>query len=286
MSLLSFLPSFEQEEAIIDLEDLKNLTDLILSKYGYDFTNYAQSSLKRRVMFVMQKYGFKDFASLRRKVLSDPKFFEQFVLDITVNVTEMFRDPSVWLAIKAQVIPELAQKPEFNIWHAACSSGEEVLSMAILLDQAGILDKAKIYGTDIHSGLLKQAREACYPVKNLKTYEENYQQLKAPKPLSDYYKVEGNKVCFDKRLIANAVFRYHDLVTDPPFFKFDVVFCRNVMIYFNEQLQNKVFELLHASLFLGGFLILGAKESLIWCKIADKFEAVNDYERIYRKVRL
>jgi len=275
----------DEEIIHIELEEITKLTDAIFTKYGYDFGNYAVSSFKRRILMVLKKYGLKSVDKLIQKILFDATFFEQFVLDITVNTTEMFRDPTFFKALKQQVIPFLATKPEFNIWHAACSTGEEVISLAILLDQEGILNKAKIYATDINSVVLQKAASAAFPLRNLDFYHENYAKTEFPGQLSDYYTIENGFMQFDKRLIQNVKFKHHDLARDVHFYKFDLILCRNVMIYFNQELQNRVFELLHNSLFMNGILCLGAKESLIWCKIADKFETVNSHEKIFRKIK-
>ncbi len=275
----------DEEIIQIELEEITKLTDAIFTKYGYDFSNYAISSFKRRILMVLKKYGLKSVDKLIQKILFEPAFFEQFVLDITVNTTEMFRDPTFYKALKHQVVPVLATKPEFNVWHAACSTGEEVISLAILLDQEGILNKAKIYATDINHVVLQKAASAAFPVRNLDFYHENYAKTEFPGQLSDYYTIENGTMQFDKRLIQNVKFKHHDLARDVHFYKFDLILCRNVMIYFNQELQNRVFELLHNSLFMNGFLCLGAKESLIWCKIADKFETVNSHEKIFRKIK-
>jgi chemotaxis protein methyltransferase CheR len=270
----------------IELEELNELSDAILTKYGFDFTNYAQSSFKRRVLMALKKNGIKNVASLIHKIIQDRLFFEQFVTDITVNTTELFRDPTFFQVLREQVLPILNTRPEFNIWHAACSSGEEVISMAILLKEEGMLDRAKIYATDINTTVLKKAAEAKYPVRNWDLYKQNYLNTNPKSALENYCEIQDNEIQFNKELIQNVKFKQHDLAVDHHFFKFDLILCRNVMIYFNQKLQNRVFELLHASLFLGGFLALGAKESLIWCKIADKFAPFNENEKIFKKIKL
>lgn len=269
----------------LDLAELKALAEAVLAKYGYDFSNYAQSSFKRRIMMVLKKNGLKSVPHLIERI-GEQAFFEQFLLDITVNTTEMFRDPTFFRALREQILPILATRPEFNIWHAACSTGEEVISTAILLREEGLLHRARIYATDINHVVLKRAAEARFPSRNLDLFQANYAATAPKGQLSDYYKTVDSDLAFDKGLLQNVRFKHHDLATDDHFFKFDLVLCRNVMIYFNQHLQNRVFELLHTSLFLGGFLALGAKESMIWCRIADKFEAVNEAEKIYRKVKL
>jgi chemotaxis protein methyltransferase CheR len=270
----------------IELEELNELSNAILTKYGFDFTNYAQSSFKRRVLVALKKNGIKNVPSLIKKIIQDRNFFEQFITDITVNTTELFRDPTFFQVLRQQVLPILNTRPEFNIWHAACSSGEEVISMAILLKEEGMLERAKIYATDINTAVLKRAAEARYPIRNWDLYKQNYLNSNPKGVLENYCEIQDNEIQFNKELIQNVKFKQHDLAVDHHFFKFDLILCRNVMIYFNQKLQNRVFELLHASLFLGGFLALGAKESLIWCKIADKFAPFNENEKIFKKIKL
>jgi chemotaxis protein methyltransferase CheR len=270
----------------IELRDLKQLTDAILAKYGYDFGNYAMSSFKRRILMVLKKNGLKTLDALVQRLLNDAMFFDQFILDVTVNTTEMFRDPSFFRIMRSQILPLLNTRPEFNIWHAACSTGEEVISTAILLREEGMLSRAKIYATDINHQVLKRAAEARFPARNLELYRQNYLNTQPKAELSNYYTQIENEIFFDKTLLEGVRFKHHDLAVDHHFFKFDLILCRNVMIYFNQQLQNRVFELLHNSMFLGGYLALGAKESLIWCRIADKFESVSESEKVYKKVKL
>ncbi|MCS6904374.1 MAG: protein-glutamate O-methyltransferase CheR [Bacteroidia bacterium] len=278
--------SINENDIEVELEELNQLSQAILTKYGYDFTNYAQSSFKRRIIMVLKKNSIKSVGLLIQKIVQDPKFFEQFVTDITVNTTELFRDPSFFRVVREELLPILSNRPEFNIWHAACSTGEEVISMAILLKEEGLWEKAKIYATDINTAVLKKAAEARYPLRNWELFKQNYSNTNPKGKLEDYCEIKDNEIQFDKDLIKNVRFKQHDLAVDQHFFKFDFILCRNVMIYFNQKLQNRVFELLHNSLFLGGYLALGAKESLIWCKIADKFAAFNENEKIYKKIKL
>ncbi|MCZ2355210.1 MAG: protein-glutamate O-methyltransferase CheR [Bacteroidia bacterium] len=268
-----------------ELSDIKRLTDVIHTKYGFDFENYALSSFKRRILSVIKKYHIKSFDALLQKVIHDAHFFEQFVMDITVNTTEMFRDPSFFRVLRTQILPELAQKPSFNVWHAACSTGEEVLSLAILMKELGILQQAKVYATDINQNVLRKASSAKISIRSLALAESNYLATQPTKRLSDYYQIVDTEVQFNPELIKQVKFKHHDLAVDSHFYKFDLILCRNVLIYFNQVLQNRVFELLHHSLFPSGLLALGSKESMIWCKIADKYEVINDIEKIYRKVR-
>lgn len=273
-------------ELEIELSDLKKLADAILTKYGYDFGNYAMSSFKRRVILVLKKNGLKTVDQLIQRLVHDSTFFEQFIIDITVNTTEMFRDPTFFKYLREKILPILNTRPEFNIWHAACSSGEEVLSLAIVLQEENMLHRAKVYASDINHVVLKKSQEGRYPIRNLELYQQNYTNSGAKGTFTDYYITKDNEILFNPQLLQNVKFKHHDLAVDHHFFKFDLILCRNVLIYFNQDLQNRVFDLLHSSLFLGGFLALGAKESMVWCKIADKFESVNEVEKVYKKIKL
>lgn len=270
----------------IEISELKKLTEVIKEKYDYDFTNYAMSSFRRRILRVVELYKFNSVEALIKKVKEDPKFFEEFVSEITVNVTEMFRDPPFWRELRDHIIPNiLLNHQSISIWHAGCSSGEEVFSMAILLKEMGILDKSKIIATDLDKNILEKAKSGQYSLKNMELNEKNYIRYQGTKTLSSYYKEDNGKVILDKSLIRNVSFREHDLVKGVVFNKFDLVLCRNVMIYFNQTLQNLVLKKLHEGLFRYGYLCIGSKESLIWCEIANKFIVVNNEEKIYKKIK-
>jgi len=269
----------------IDIKDLKRITELIKLNFNYDFTNYAMSSLKRRILRILDLYSL-NVDSLIKK-LSDETFFrEEFLNEVTVNVTEMFRDPSFWRILRDDVIPAiLLNHKTFRVWHAGCSSGEEVFSMAIVLKEMGILESASIIATDLDTHILENAKMGTYALKNMELNNKNYIRYQGMSTLGDYYSVENGKAVMDKSLVDNVSFRKHDLVTGDIFNKFDLVLCRNVMIYFNQNLQNNVLKKFHESLFKYGYLIIGSKESLIWCDIANKFIVVNNEEKIYKKIK-
>ena len=270
----------------IEIIELRRITDVVKNKYNYDFSNYAMSSFKRRVQRVLELYKFDSVEVLIKKIEGDAKFFKEFLAEITVNVTEMFRDPSFWREIRDDVIPNILLSNEtFSIWHAGCSSGEEVASMAILLYEMGILDRARIVATDIDHVIIDKAKQGMYNAKNMEINAKNYVQFQGKKQLSDYYREESGKAIIDKQLLRNVEFREHNLVIGEPFSKFDLILCRNVMIYFNQTLQNQVLKLFHASMFKYAYLAIGAKESLIWCEIANKFIVVNNEEKIYKKIK-
>jgi chemotaxis protein methyltransferase CheR len=270
----------------IEIAEIRKLTEVIHESFNYDFTNYAMSSFKRLIQRILELYKFTSVDQLIKKLKDEPKFFPEFISEVTVNVTEMFRDPSFWREVRDHIIPNiLLNNNTISIWHAGCSSGEEVYSMSILLKEMGILNKAKIIATDIDKSILNKATSGVTPFKNMELNEKNYIRFQGTGNLSDYYKEEKGKAIHDKSLISNVSFREHDLVKGGVFNKFDLILCRNVMIYFNQTLQNKVLYKLHESLFKYGYLIIGSKESLIWCEIANKFIVVNNEEKIYKKIK-
>lgn len=261
--------------------DLKRLNDAINAKYNYDFSNYASSSYSRRVTRIIQHYQLKDIDVLRRKVVEDNDFFMEFVRAITVNTTEMFRDPAFWTALRDDVLPSIAKHDVIRIWHAGCSTGEEIYSMAIILKEYGIYDKCKIFATDINDSVIKVARQGKYHVRNLDRDSKNYEQFGGKAKLSNYFAVDGDYLTMDPSLFANVTTKRHDLVKSDIFSKFDLILCRNVIIYFNKNLQDEVFNLFIRSLYTGGHLAIGSKESLIWSSSAHRFKSINPDNNIY-----
>ncbi len=270
----------------IQIVDIRKLTEIIKTKYGYDFENYAISSFKRRILRIIELYKFQSVDALTKRIQDDPTFFEEFVSEITVNVTEMFRDPSFWRILRDKIVPNiLLNHKKVSVWHAGCSSGEEVYSMAILLKEIGILEDSKIIATDIDEQILKRAQSGVYTVKNMELNEKNYVRFRGENQLNKYFEVKNGLSYMDKSLVKDVSYRKHDLVKGIVFNKFDIVICRNVMIYFNQNLQNDVLKKLHESTFKYGYLAIGSKESLIWCEIANKFIVANNEEKIYKKIR-
>jgi chemotaxis protein methyltransferase CheR len=270
----------------IEISDLRRITELVKEKYKYDFTNYAMSSFRRRILRIMDLYKFSSADLLIKRLKDDNSFFADFIAEITVNVTEMFRDPSFWRELRDNVIPNiLLNHNTISIWHAGCSSGEEVFSMAMLLREMGILDKAKIIATDIDKVILEKAKMGPYSMKNMELNEKNYIRFEGKGQFKDYFTEQNGKAVMDKTLVQNVSFREHDLVQGVVFNKFDLILCRNVMIYFNQNLQNEVLKKHHESLFKYGYMVIGSKESLIWCEIANKFIVVNNEEKIYKKIK-
>ncbi|HYG19417.1 MAG TPA: protein-glutamate O-methyltransferase CheR [Ohtaekwangia sp.] len=269
----------------IDIADLKRISELIYQKYNYDFRNYAMSSFKRRVLRIMELKKLS-VEALLKKLNDTPVFVNEFLDELTVNVTEMFRDPSFWRVMREEIIPAIMlNHKQFKIWHAGCSSGEEVLSMCIMLKEMGILQDVTVIATDLDVNILERAKMATYPIKNMELNEKNYIRFQGTGNFKNYYKEENGNAVFQKDLLMNVSFRRHDLVLGDIFNKFDLILCRNVMIYFNQALQNEVLKKFHESLFKYGYLAIGSKESLIWCDYANRFIVVNNEEKIYKKIK-
>jgi len=243
------------------------------------------SSFKRRVLRILELKKL-NVETLLKKLNDSPGFIYEFLDELTVNVTEMFRDPGFWRILREEIIPGiLLNHKQFKIWHAGCSSGEEVVSMCIMLKEMGILQDVTLIASDLDTTILERAKAATYTMKNMELNEKNYIRFQGTGNLKDYYTEENGVAVFDKTLLANVSFRKHDLVLGEVFNKFDLILCRNVMIYFNQTLQNEVLKKFHESLFKYGYLAIGSKESLIWCDYASRFIVVNNEEKIYKKIK-
>ncbi|WP_338792593.1 protein-glutamate O-methyltransferase CheR [Bernardetia sp. Wsw4-3y2] len=270
----------------IEIAELRKLTTFIKDKFDYNFKDYAMSSFRRRIKRMLDLYKLQTVDELIHILNTKEGFFEEFVSELTVNVTEMFRDPTFWRVLREHIIPNIMlNHNKISIWHAGCSSGEEIVSMSIVLDEMGILDKAKIVATDIDRSIIAKAKEGRYPLKHMEVNRKNYLRYQGKYSLEKYYTEVGSEAVINKSLLENVSYRKHDLVQGSVFSKFDLVLCRNVMIYFNQTLQNQVLHRLHESLFKYGYLVIGSKESLIWCDIAHKFIVVNNEEKIYKKIK-
>ncbi len=263
--------------------ELELLLEAIYMKYGYDFRGYARASIKRRVKHRMELSGLESIFDVQRKILYDRKFFSLLLKDLSINITAMFRDPTFYNALRQVVIPELTRLPYIKIWHAGCATGEEVYSMAILLKESGIYNKARIYATDFDEAVLSKAKEGVYPVEKLKTYIRNYMEAGGTMSFANYYTARYEFVLLDKSLRKNIVFFNHNLVTDGVFSEMNMVVCRNVLIYFKKELQERVFGLFRDSLVADGFLCLGSKETIRMSQFSTMFENSVSEERIYRK---
>jgi len=264
--------------------ELQLLLQAIYLKYGYDFRNYAKASIKRRVLHRLAKERFSNISEMQHKLLYDVQFFDRLLLDMSINVTEMFRDPSFYLALKKNVVPELKKYPFLKIWHAGCSTGEEVYSMAIILKEEGLYDRTQIYATDMNESALKKAKNGIFDIIRLKQYTANYQKAGGIESFSDYYVANDEHVIMDKSLKKNILFSDHNLATDGVFGEMNLIMCRNVLIYFNRELQNRVFRLFFESLSTDGFLCIGSKESIRFSDSSDAFEDFIKKEKIYRRL--
>jgi len=271
----------------IDNQTINIEIDLILEaiyhKYGYDFRNYSKAHVKRRLLNRLTTSNLKSISEMQHKVLHEPEFFEVLLRDLSINVTEMFRDPGFYLALRKEVIPVLKTYPFIKIWHAGCSTGEEVYSFAVLLKEEGLYDRSQIYATDFNRNVLDIAKKGIYPIDRIKEFTANYQASGGKQSFSDYYMANYNSVIYDQSLKKNLVFAEHNLVTDSVFAEVNLIICRNVLIYFNKELQNRVINLFYDSLINGGYLGLGSKETIQFTKKSDSFEVINKNEKIYKK---
>ncbi|GAA3933221.1 protein-glutamate O-methyltransferase CheR [Chitinophaga oryziterrae] len=267
-------------------EEIAVLLNDLLEQYGYDFTDYSFASVKRRLQRVYATDRFPSFAEFRYKVKSDPVYLTYLMEQITVNVTEMFRDPGFFLTLRKSVLPVLATYPFIRIWHAGCSTGEEVYSMAILLEEMNLLHKAVIYATDINETVLEKARKGIFSLAHMQQYSQNYQQSGGQRDFSAYYSANYEYAKFSEKLSNKIIFAAHNLVTDRSFNEFQLIVCRNTLIYFNKDLQDKVLHLFSDSLEQLGFLALGAKETLRFTTVAPLFKPVSQKEKIWRKISI
>jgi chemotaxis protein methyltransferase CheR len=266
-------------------EDVRQLLNDLIDRYGYDFTGYSGASLKRRIDRIYWMDQFPSFAEFRYRILNDAAYFKHFVEEFTVNVTEMLRDPSFYRTLRETVIPKLATYPFIRIWHAGCSTGEEVYSMAILLKECGLLNKSRLYATDLNSQVLETARKGIFPAGQMRQYAENYRNSGGARDFSAYYSANYNLVKFEEELGEKMIFATHNLVADASFNEFQLILCRNVMIYFNKELQARVLQLFDNSLETLGFLALGTKESLRFSHIESKYKLVVPGQKIWRKLK-
>jgi chemotaxis protein methyltransferase CheR len=268
-----------------DLEriEIELLLEGVYRHYGFDFRGYAYSSLKRRLWKRMEAEGLTRVSAFLDRVLHDPAAMEKLLLDLSINVTAMFRDPGFYLAFREKVVPLLRTYPFIRIWHAGCSTGEEVYSMAILLQEEGLYDRARIYATDINEVVLQRARTGIFPLEKMQEYTQNYVRAGGTRSFSEYYTALYDGALFDASLSRNVVFSQHNLVTDGSFAEFNVIVCRNVMIYFDRALQGRVHSLFHESLTRFGILALGSKETLRFTGFEDHYEVLDTREKLFRR---
>jgi chemotaxis protein methyltransferase CheR len=275
---LSYDPELERLEIELLLEG-------IYRQYGFDFRSYAYASIRRRLWRRIEAERLTTISSLQDRVLHEPALMEQLLLDLSINVTAMFRDPTFYVAVREKVVPLLRTYPFIRIWHAGCSTGEEVYSMAILLEEEGLYERARIYATDINEVVVHRARAGIFPLERMQEYTENYIRAGGKRSFSEYYTAKYDGALFSPQLQRNVVFSQHNLVTDRSFAEFNMILCRNVLIYFDRALQTRVHGLFHESLVHLGILGLGSKESLRLSDYEASYEELSGSERIYRKVR-
>jgi chemotaxis protein methyltransferase CheR len=269
-----------------ELEDIEIqlLLEGVYHYYGYDFRDYAMASLKRRIWNTIQAENLSTVSALQERVLHDPECMERFLLGLSVNVTAMFRDPSFYVGFRNKVIPLLRTYPFIRIWHAGCSTGEEVYSMAILLIEEGLYHRCRIYATDMNETVLRKAKAGIFPLNLMQEYTQYYIQAGGKRAFSEYYTAAYDNAIFRSSLRGNIVFSPHNLATDASFNEFNVILCRNVLIYFNQILQERVHKLLFESLATFGVLALGRRETIATTPYEHEYEELDGQEKIYRRI--
>ena len=270
------------EPEIVKDEELEYLIKDVYDLYGYDFSLYSRASFKRRVNRICLIDKFASFAELRYTLINEPNYLKRFIEEVTVNVTEMFRDPYFFKELRENILPQLGTYPLIRIWIAGCSTGEEAYSVAILLTEAGLYHKSLIYATDINPSVLETARAGVFPISQMKTYSENYILSGGKKDFSDYYTANYDSARFDSSLKEKMILSTHNLVSDSSFNSFQLIVCRNVLIYFDKPLQERVFKLFDDSLENLGYLALGSKETLRFSNLATIYQQIDD-QKIWKK---
>jgi chemotaxis protein methyltransferase CheR len=258
--------------------------EAVQRRYGYDFRSYSRASITRRLRRRAEGEGLRTITALTERLLHDPTALDRLLLDLSVNVTSMFRDPSFFATFRAKVVPVLRTYPFIRIWNAGCATGEETYSLSILLEEAGLRERSRIYATDINERVLDAAAAGAFPLRRMRDYTDNYLKAGGTEVFSSYYTAEGDKACFRPSLVDNVVFAQHNLVSDGSFNEFHAVVCRNVMIYFDRPLQDRVLRLFADSLVPFGVLGLGQKETIRFSSLAASYEELDGRERLYRKV--
>ncbi|MBN1764709.1 MAG: protein-glutamate O-methyltransferase CheR [Sedimentisphaerales bacterium] len=267
----------------IETIELDLLIEAIRRRYGYDFREYNKETMARRISHNLSYAGLNNISELIPRILKSKASFERLFYDISITVTEMFRDPRFYVYLRQKVIPVLKTYPFIKVWHAGCASGQEVYSLAIVLQEEGCYDKTQIYATDINDAALAKARAGIYQIENIKKYITNYQQAGGRESFADYFHANYNSAIMNASLKRNVTFANHNLVTDGVFGEMHLIFCRNVLIYFNKPLQEQVFDLFYESLCRKGFLCLGSKESLSLSFLKGKFCEYDPELKIYQK---
>lgn len=275
----------EEIKEDLELIEIELLLSAITRRYGYDFRNYAPASLRRRIRRILAREGVGTISELQSRILRDPYCMQRFVTNLAVSVTSMFRDPVFYLAFRQQVVPLLRTYPFIRLWHAGCSTGEEVYSIAIVLHEAGLYDRCRIYATDLSDELLDRARSGIYSLSHMREFTHNYLRAGGENDFSSYYTADHKNAILRADLRRHIVFSQHNLVSDGSFNEFHVILCRNVMIYFDMVLRDRVHRLLYESLGMFGILGLGLKESLRYTPHETCYEALEPAVHLYRRLR-
>lgn len=271
----------ETEALEIDL-----LLDAVFKRYGHDFKSYARSHVERRLRHILAKSGHGSVSELIPRILHDEAFFKELLLGLSITVSEMFRDPLAYAGLRKEVLPVLETFPFIKIWVAGCATGEEAYSLAILLKEEHLYERATIFATDFNDSALEQAREGIYPIDDLRKFSSNYQQAGGTGSLSNYYHARYDFAVMDPSLRKNIVFANHNLARDGVFSEMHLVSCRNVLIYFADELKNRALDLFTESLVAGGFLFLGSREDIMFSAAKDRFDVIDRKARIYQKKRI
>jgi chemotaxis protein methyltransferase CheR len=272
------------EREDVDEIELALLLEGVYRRYGFDFREYAPASLRRRVWRRVHAEGLTTISALQDKLLHDSAAMERLLLDLSITVTAMFRDPTFYITFREKVVPLLRTYPFTRIWIAGCSTGEEVYSLAILLLEEGLYDRTRVYATDINEAVLDRARAGVFPLDKMREYTQNYIKAGGQRAFSEYYLAKYDGAQFQRSLVDNVVFAQHNLVSDRSFNEFNVIICRNVMIYFDRTLQERVHRLFYDSLVMFGVLALGAKETIKFSRLEGCYEDLDANERLYKKV--
>lgn len=268
-----------------DFEDLRLLLDFVHERAGVDFRGYAYSSLRRRVTRAVLDFEAGSISGLHQRMRQDETLLASVLQMLTVHTTTMFRDPVFFRVFRVQVVPVLRTYPFVRLWVAGCSTGEEVYSLSVLLHEEGVADRCRIYATDVNERVLAQARDGVYPLSAMQEYSRNYQLAGGTRVFADYFTSDSEYAIFRQHLRQNVVFGTHNLATDASFNEFHVVLCRNVMIYFRRELQERVHRLIHESLVMFGYLGLGRSEAVRFTGMAGNYEALDQRERLFRKIK-
>ena len=273
------------QEQFVDIQniEIRLLLEAIFLRYGYDFRNYSKSHIRRRIVHHVGLNSLGSVSELQARIMWDRSCFNRLMSDLSINVTEMFRDPEFYAAFREHVVPMLSTYAHIKIWHAGCSTGEEVYSLAILLKESNLLSRTQIYATDFNKYVLEVAKEGIYKQQDIELYEQNYHKAGGTGNLSDYYTSRYGSVIFDKSLSKKVVFVDHNLATDHVFAEVNVLVCRNVLIYFDRTLQSRVVDLFYRSLSPRGVLCLGTRESLRFSELENSFSVIDPVNKIFKK---